>query len=166
MKESTCNLNKIDEIVRLYQEGKTCEEIGEKTGYAGNTVRKKLIIAGVVKKQKRLSEKEKEEICDDFKNGQVAEGIAKKFGVTRSTILRILTGNGLRNEGSPVAEKKRETLCINCKHAAKGDISICPWAARGKPRDDWNATRRDFPIYNNEYAESYMVLGCPGFEKG
>lgn len=66
----------------------------------------------------------------------------------------------------------QQTICWECKHADKGNDSICPWAREFKPVEGWDATRRDILVQGTNqnqpahYDESYKVHKCPLFERG
>ena len=156
------SMNKIDEIIKLYREGKNFKEISEQVHFTPATVRKKLVAAGEVKKRMPLTDKDKSDIVRLYKEGKPINDIAAKYEKKRSTIVNLLGELGARK-----IEIYKDTLCIYCKYSAMGDISPCSWHRKDhRPRDDWTAVRRDTNSVAGDESESYRLLSCPGFERG
>lgn len=60
----------------------------------------------------------------------------------------------------------KEQLCWTCSHAAKGDISICPWARDYKPVKGWKASRSIIPTHSLGHGyHSYAIEACPLYDK-
>ena len=61
-----------------------------------------------------------------------------------------------------------DALCWDCKNAVPGIQKGCPWSREFKPVKGWSAERRDLEINRcrDGRIESYLVLGCPLFDKG
>ena len=166
MRRKPISLKGIDKIKTLYSQGKSIEEIAEILGYKRNTVREKLVTAGVLQKRKKKAySKDIEEMCKLYKKGKSISEICKIVGFGDATVRSILAKKGLYKKQIKYSNIKR-SICWNCAHAAKGKNSECEWAKNLVARDDWEAIRNDIIISNNKSAESYLVISCNGFEKG
>lgn len=116
-------------------------------------------------KNKKVSLKEIEKIKTLYKQGKTVPEISKIVGLADNTVRRKLAQNGLY-EKKKLNYIAKPSICWNCVNAAKGNMSECQWAKKYEPRDDWNAIKTELRQHSNKLTESYLVLSCPGFEKG
>lgn len=81
----------IQNIIKLYKEGKTPKEIGELYQIYNNSVSRILRKNNIKPNQlRKLNNKEKEAICNYYNSGKSSEEIAKIFKVDPSTVCRNL----------------------------------------------------------------------------
>ena len=94
--------------------------------------------------------------------------MAKALEISTKALDYRLRKYGIRKKAKSAPGKllDRETLCWDCKYAAMGDLTPCPWHQRNPtPREDWEA-KKCSRKYDGKPETTYTVIRCPGFEKG
>lgn len=115
----------------------------------------------------KISEDKMNRTRELYRSGMTLKEMAEALGLTVKAVDYRLRKYGIRKEVERKAQG-RETLCWTCKYAAMGDYTPCPWHRKPyTPRDDWTAVRMDIETMPTKKGkESYLVIDCPGFEKG
>ena len=91
------NEDELQEIVSLYQAGKSTRKIGEMFGVCKTTIVNTLRGQGVnVTRSKVQAKLNADEVIAMYKNEITAEKIAKQFGVNPQTILNCLRSHGVK----------------------------------------------------------------------
>lgn len=91
------NEDELQEIVSLYQAGKSTRKIGEMFGVCKTTIANMLRRQGVnVTRSKVQARLDADEVIAMYKNEITAEKIAKQFGVNPQTILNCLRSHGVK----------------------------------------------------------------------
>ena len=91
------NEYELQEIVSLYQAGKSTRKIGEMFGVCKTTIANMLRRQGVnVTRSKVQARLDADEVIAMYKNEITAEKIAKQFGVNPQTILNCLRSHGVK----------------------------------------------------------------------
>jgi DNA invertase Pin-like site-specific DNA recombinase len=88
--------NQILEIIKLYQDGMTPKDIGDKFGIMNNSVTRILRDRGVDRTQlKRVTEENIKIIIQRYTDGTSSEIIAKDLNIDGRTVCRILKRNNI-----------------------------------------------------------------------
>ena len=89
--------NELQEIVSLYQSGKTSRELGEMFKVCKTTIVKLLKQQGVkVTRSKAQAKLNVDEVISMYKDGYTSKKIAKKFDVSPQVILYCLKSHGVK----------------------------------------------------------------------
>lgn len=162
----------IERTCKLYQSGMPTGEIAKALGISKQAVNERLRKCGLQcsrsYKKAQLSQEEIDTMRQLYCSKLSRKEIAEKLGISPKALEYQLGKYGIIKEFKKAKKKPpgRESLCWDCKYAAMGDLSPCPWHQKAHiPRDDWKAMRNDKLFYGGK-VESYFVLDCPGFEKG
>ena len=116
----------------------------------------------------QLSQEEIERTRKLYQSGMPIKEMAKALEISTKALDYRLRKYGIRKKAKSAPGKllDRETLCWDCKYAAMGDLTPCPWHQRNPaPREDWEA-KKCSRKYDGKPETTYTVIRCPGFEKG
>jgi len=98
--------DQLNEMIKLYQEGKPPEILGPKYGISNGSVSRIMRKRNIKRQLQKVAQDQIDQIIKEYNLGNNSEIIAKKFNIHATTVLRILQRNNIKTR--PATQNKRK----------------------------------------------------------